>query len=597
MTTTLRSGIAPAGLAVLLLIFVLPFLQPFHTLPLTSFYSEWLALGLGTVALTLLSVPGLQLNLDLPRSSLLLFLFAGYIAIQGALVSSPYRSASIFWMLYLVWAGALIVLAATFRSRLGIERTATFLAWFALAGGALHALATGYSFLHGGSAFDPLIVAQVDSATQGASGQLAQRNQFASHLMLGVIAAGYLYAGGRLRVGPAAICIAPILALLTLSSSRSVWIYFGGVSALGLLYWLFKRDAVSRRVAVYCATVFLGFVALQELLPELVRQAADNEETPVVTSLDRLTGPSLTGIDIRTREWRKALSMMSEAPLLGVGAGNYSWYSYLFIPTANNLSTQVGDPLFAHTHNLFLQILAETGLAGFAILVFFLSLWLVQFLRKPISPEKFLIAAMLLVLFIHSNLEHPLWYSYFLGIAAILLGIGDESRVRISESAGAIPRYVAGLIVIVGTVISIGVLRDYQKLQAAAARLYAPDTSLRDKDLAALAETRRNVLLQPYADFLIGNAMILDRSHIEAKLELNSRIMHWRPVPEVVYKQSILLTLGGRTEEGLLQLREAAAKYPEFLHRHNSALKILDDPAIWPLRAETDRIWRGDRNW
>ena len=45
---------AQASLAMAGLMCVLPFMQPYHRFPLTSFYSEWLAFALGLAAAALL---------------------------------------------------------------------------------------------------------------------------------------------------------------------------------------------------------------------------------------------------------------------------------------------------------------------------------------------------------------------------------------------------------------------------------------------------------------------------------------------------------------------------------------------------------------
>ena len=37
-----------------------------------------------------------------------------------------------------------------------------------------------------------------------------------------------------------------------------------------------------------------------------------------------------------------------------------------------------------------------------------------------------------MILFIHSNLEYPLWYSHFLGVAAIMLGLGDNRTINVT---------------------------------------------------------------------------------------------------------------------------------------------------------------------
>jgi O-antigen ligase len=66
---------------------------------------------------------------------------------------------------------------------------------------------------------------------------------------------------------------------------------------------------------------------------------------------------------------RAAINMFKEKPLLGVGVGNYGYiynkYKAEYAPRFEFL---------VKTHNAFLEILAETGLVGFALFFSWLAL-------------------------------------------------------------------------------------------------------------------------------------------------------------------------------------------------------------------------------
>ena len=132
------------------------------------------------------------------------------------------------------------------------------------------------------------------------------------------------------------------------------------------------------------------------------------------------------GIDVRVSEWRKAWLMFMESPLWGIGIGNYGWYSFNY--QALPEFAAVPKDLFHHSHNLIMQVLAELGVAGLLLLVFMAIGWLRQVLPLWKNPSHWLILILIIVLLLHSNVEYPLWYSYFLGIAAVLLGLGSEGR-------------------------------------------------------------------------------------------------------------------------------------------------------------------------
>src|SRR5690606_32076970 len=77
-----------------------------------------------------------------------------------------------------------------------------------------------------------------------------------------------------------------------------------------------------------------------------------------------------------------------------------------------------------HAHNIFIHLLAETGIAGALLLLAGVWAWLRGFQWRNITPEGWWLLALLAIIGIHSLLEYPLWYAYFLGPVALLLGVG-----------------------------------------------------------------------------------------------------------------------------------------------------------------------------
>ena len=121
--------------------------------------------------------------------------------------------------------------------------------------------------------------------------------------------------------------------------------------------------------------------------------------------------------------WANAFSLIQSHPWFGVGWGefNFAWTMTAFPgrPTA----------FFDHTHNLPLQLLVELGLPLGLLVIGLLSMALVAGLRacmQALPAEQGVVrSAFVLVLMalIHSMLEYPLWYAYFLLPAAFAFGI------------------------------------------------------------------------------------------------------------------------------------------------------------------------------
>ena len=107
-TPRLDDYVATLGLVFLGSIAVLPFLQPYRLLPLTSFYSEWLAIALGIGACLIFLTLRFWENLAVPRAALHLSWLVGWIAAQSFFVNHIYTTQALLPALYLVWAICLL---------------------------------------------------------------------------------------------------------------------------------------------------------------------------------------------------------------------------------------------------------------------------------------------------------------------------------------------------------------------------------------------------------------------------------------------------------------------------------------------------------
>jgi O-antigen ligase len=121
--------------------------------------------------------------------------------------------------------------------------------------------------------------------------------------------------------------------------------------------------------------------------------------------------------------------MFIQSPWLGIGAGQIRWQSFLLLDTPSAIGA-VG--LFEHAHNLFLHLLTEMGVGAPLLVLAGIVAWLRGFKWRELSLETWWLLGLLSVLGIHSMLEYPLWYTYFLGIVALLLGAGEEKLTPVN---------------------------------------------------------------------------------------------------------------------------------------------------------------------
>jgi hypothetical protein len=125
----------------------------------------------------------------------------------------------------------------------------------------------------------------------------------------------------------------------------------------------------------------------------------------------------------RFRIWADALQLIAQHPWTGVGWGNFN-FAWSLTPFP-----QRHTAFFDHTHNLPLQLAVELGLP-LALVICALLLWaLWQAGRRALAATGAASAAgrcalmMVLLIGLHSLLEYPLWYAYFLLPTAFAWGL------------------------------------------------------------------------------------------------------------------------------------------------------------------------------
>jgi len=539
---------ARAGLGAALLLCALPFLQPHHRFPLTSFYSESLAFACGLGVIVVLVDRRAWMNAEVPWLVLPLFAFAGLVLVHGFAGWSPYPGQALLGALYLVWAGLLVVAARALVRIFGLEAVATVAA-AGLALGALFSAAIGV-IQHFGldTPFNPVITRLHSTAIFG---NLAQPNHFAAQVTLGVFSIAHLHSRGRLPVLAAVAAALPLLFVLGLSGSRSVWLYLLAAFAVAVRLRAAGGDPCARRLFLWTG-LFIVLHYLLQLGAGLGWFAPPQRES--VTAVERLFSGA-GSISDRVGLWRAALVIAAEQPLLGVGWGAFSSHYFQHLAGSGGFAP---PGLYNNVHNLPLHLLAETGIAGSALLLLPAGwgLWL-AFRARP-DPGHWWLWATLGVLGIHSLLEYPLWYAYFLGIGALLLGLCPSPAL--APRLARFGRLVAASAVLAGTANLAFLWNDYRILE----RMVRP--SIEELRSAAYAGTilriHRNALLTPYVELSMVMPLPAGREDLQRRLALNERVIRFTPQPILVYRQVLLLALAGRTPEAISLLAVARRAYP-----------------------------------
>ena len=570
-------GIASLALLLLGLAWTLPFFSPVFRPPVASFYGEAVAFALGLAAVACMLLRPLWGGLQVPRIALL---FLGFSLLMVAQTGAVYPQLNLLGALYMLWAAALAIVAHRLGQVLDRERMIAVLCGF-LAAGALLSSVIGLIQLAGVQFPVPgLLLPQVSGRVYANTGQ---PNHLATYLCLGWASVSWLYATRRLSLGLAIAALLPMLPVLAASGSRSVLLY--ALAFLALSGWLLHRQpgVTSRRLLATSAALVVGLL-LAAFLLDLVRGAID---VPLQTVGDSVAAKGSSS-GVRLRFWNGALMMLQGSPLFGVGFREFGWNYFLLTAQVPGLVTEEG--IIDHAHNVVLQVGAEFGGAGLLVLLGGLAWWLRAALRAKFDANRWWLFAGLWVLGLHSMLEYPLWYSYFLGVAAVLLGMAEPSAFQVgSQRAG---RAVWAAVVLLGVMAFANVFQDYrllQQTQRLQARAEAPDSHA--ATMGRLLELQGRSLFAPLVELGLTRAMSLDAEHLQDKIVLNGRVLRYLPTNDVAYRQAVLLAIAG-DEAGMREAWDrAAANYPADRAEARSfvAQRAAGEPALGSLMQYMDR--------
>ena len=278
------------------------------------------------------------------------------------------------------------------------------------------------------------------------SGNIGQRNLLAHYLSWGILATAYLVYQKRLaRVTGWAVVIFQA-AILGAVNSVTLILYMLSILLLLVIarYW---QNQLPKSILKTLAFTVIAVLIFQAITLPIITSIQDTFATNI-SSIGRLTG----ALDYKSRliEWHKAWLIFLENPWFGTGWGSYAYQSFVVSVDPRFSSDMSGNGVFTHTHNIILNLLAETGIVGTSLILGGFAYLLKPLLRRSWQVETVTILAMIIVTAVHSLLEFPLWYAHFFFVFVILLAIllninqSDQTQIK----ASAITPYIVKVILV-----------------------------------------------------------------------------------------------------------------------------------------------------
>ncbi|MEM5327480.1 Wzy polymerase domain-containing protein [Paraburkholderia sp. JHI2823] len=535
----------------LALALTLPYAVVNHTYPIPTFYAEFVALTLYVLvaAATLMLVRPARSGGGFASPTVALVpLFFGLLLIVQTF-ALPLAEPSMNWL------GAGYLLAAFLATHAGytISRARLMqsaLVWGAFAlqiGGLFAVFSQVIQLFHLETKVTPLVVAYNITVDRRPFGNMAQANHLASYIAFAMAGAMYLVQTRRLNPLLWGVLTAIYSGGLALTVSRGPWLQMGvifvaglwialtgcrteagegrGASADGLASAaLSGRKAAGLRawlIPVLLLVLFFGMNAF-------VRWANIRYNLDLAQSAaERMKDASQ--IAPRLALWRYGWTMFKSHPVLGVGWGDFPVHQFELVRSLG------GVEIANNAHDIFLDLLAKTGLVGLGIVVIGLVTWFVRALRVPHTAERVFGFMLIGVLVMHALVEYPQQYMFFLLPAMFVFGLLETKPLSVVPPRVALGVYA---VVVFGAIAALyPVLRDYNRAEV----LYYGQHPARDYG----ADPSR--LFGAWGDYGMATLLPMNAASLSSKLYAHQRAIALLPGETVLRRYAVLQALDGDT--------------------------------------------------
>lgn len=563
-----------ASLLFLGLMLTVPFLNPIHHYPITSFYEEWWALVFGLLAAValLFSAP---LRIALPSFLWLPGVLLATVLLQAVTGMTAGREFVLFHAGYLSWAALLAVLGATLSAQLGQPLFFRALATALLFGALLSATLAYAQWLHLQLPWQVLFPVP-DGAVMA---NVAQANILTSYLWLGIASAILLAEQARLTRLQALICILLLGSAAGLTGSRMALLHGFGLLAAALLLFRREQPAIRIQRLLLLGLALITVVSVWRFFPGRGASA-----------MGRLARPVISG-DARLDLWRDTLTLIRDHPWLGNGIGNFPWR--MVEAAARAPQGAATNPGAEHAHNILLQLAVDFGVPLALAALLFMLVWLVRAYRMSANRDALWGGSVFIILGIHSMLEYPLWYADCLGLFCLVAGAMDTRARQVAYPAR---RPLLPMALTAGVVALIPLFLDYRALDHATNQRPA-QYSLTDwrQRMDTVATVATSSAMGAYAYIALAVLMEPEQKLAAQQSYVCERGMRLWADPVIVTRCAILRDLNGDTRgaQELLALAQRAYRDPV---RQSAILATLDLAAKKNPKAANLRVLAGKRN-
>lgn len=372
-------------------------------------------------------------------------------------------------------------------------------------------------------------------------GNVGQANHLATLLLMGIISLLFLYESRKLAMLVVGLVFLILCAALVMTESRT------GVLSFLLLtgWWLIKNKRVKFRLPLLVILIAnMGFLGFFWIWPSLFDFILQN------------TGPSAeVNIEAGSRlvVWPQLMEALALRPWWGWGLGEIAEAQNA---VAHNYS--VSEP-FSYSHNILLDLALGIGMPLTILFVLIMATWLWRRMRRANKLPLWYCLALALPLSVHSMLEFPFAYAYFLVPVMFVLGV-------LESMLGSKPVFQVRANVVIALFLGVSIamawsVREYFVIEEdfRVARFEALSVGK-----TPLNYERPKVFLLTQLGALLGGARIVPKPNMGIEeLALAKKTAMRYPWTATQNRYALSLALNGNTEEAIRQLRVMRALHGE----------------------------------
>lgn len=521
---------------------VLAVLQPLHLLPWVSWHSEvlaFLAVLLLALELTIQTFAKRQHFVQIPLSVTGWFLLVVVIVVQFFAGVITYFGDALALIFYISLCVVAIIVGAHKKSLAHLPMAMLMAA----------SISTAIALTQALGVWDDLTWIAGVSSFRRPGANLVQPNQLATLLMMGLASLTYLYEAKRLGRMLGGLLLALLVLGLTLTESRT-----GLLSLVLMAAWVLAyRRIVGLRTQPM--TVGLTVASLLGLLWAWPIFLTYFLAGGVVEG--GFSEPMNTTAGTRLLVWPQLIAAVLQRPWFGWGLREVS--------EAHNavLHAYSTSEAFSYAHNIVLDFAVGMGIPLTVLAVLAIAVWACRRILAVKTLRAWYCLALVLPLAVHSMLEFPFAYAYFLLPAMLAVGVLESELAPVNTIL--VPRTTVVSLLAVLTILMVWSVVEYVQVEEdfRVARFEA----LHVGSTPSNYEQPQVVLLTQLGALLEGVRIVPQPGMSVERMELSRKVAMRYPWTATQNRYALSLALNGNAAEARRQIQVMRAMHGEATHK------------------------------